>query len=348
MSGDIIGRLRGRLAALPEPWVVLANRRASGADGPPWVRYVVLHPGKGIVLVDTDRAEPAVAPLEDFLWHTGFAALQGGALPIVAVTVAADASDVVTERIEAAFAGSQCGLANAGWCEAVVDLLLAMPDLMLARLRRAVPAATSPALWGDGPVQARHAASPPATRLSASAQGRWLEIPELARPKSTWRSWPTSPVTVAMVLLALGAVALVSRQTSSPVREPVKPPLAAALAATMLSDNDAPAAAAQAQPSSSDIAAVPPPPVAKPASIASAPPAAAKRTAPPRQTTEHHVRRPVVPSQSVARAPQMAAIGRVPVCADVLHPELPGGWEYHGPPVSGCLPIRFFGMIGMR
>ncbi|MGH6975019.1 MAG: hypothetical protein ACRED6_10360, partial [Stellaceae bacterium] len=143
----------------------------------------------------------------------------------------------------------------------------------------------------------------------------------------------------------LGAVALVSRQASPPVREPAKPPPAAALAATMLSDSNAPAAVAPAQPSSSVIAAVPPPPIAKPASIASA---AAKRTALPHQTAERHVRRPVAPSQSVAHAPQVAAIGRAPVCADVLHPDLPGGWKYHGSPVSGCLPIRFFGMIGMQ
>ncbi|GEM_PF-2371186 len=27
-------------------------------------------------------------------------------------------------------------------------------------------------------------------------------------------------------------------------------------------------------------------------------------------------------------------------CADVLHPTRPGGWDYHGPPVPGCLPVR--------
>ncbi|MGH7170531.1 MAG: hypothetical protein ACRELG_09670, partial [Gemmataceae bacterium] len=48
------GWLHDALAALPEPWTVLANRRRSGAEGPPWVRYVVLHPAKGIALVDVD------------------------------------------------------------------------------------------------------------------------------------------------------------------------------------------------------------------------------------------------------------------------------------------------------
>jgi hypothetical protein len=28
-------------------------------------------------------------------------------------------------------------------------------------------------------------------------------------------------------------------------------------------------------------------------------------------------------------------------CGDVLHPTLPGGVDYHGPPVPGCRPVRF-------
>lgn len=29
-------------------------------------------------------------------------------------------------------------------------------------------------------------------------------------------------------------------------------------------------------------------------------------------------------------------------CGDVLHPTLPGGADYHGPPVPGCLPVRLW------
>src|SRR5487761_1010837 len=86
----VAAQLREALAALPAPWVVLANRRVSGADGPPWVRVLALHPAKGIALVDTSAAEAATAPLEDFLARTGFPALQPGALPVVPVAIGPD------------------------------------------------------------------------------------------------------------------------------------------------------------------------------------------------------------------------------------------------------------------
>jgi hypothetical protein len=28
-------------------------------------------------------------------------------------------------------------------------------------------------------------------------------------------------------------------------------------------------------------------------------------------------------------------------CGDILHPTLPGGVDYHGPPVPGCRQVRF-------
>jgi hypothetical protein len=130
-------RLREALAALPAPWIVLASRRSSGADGPPWVRFLVLHPEKGIALVDTESAEAAVAPLEDFLARTGFAALRAGTLPIVPVAVGAGEVGMVAELLDAALATKSGGLGNPNWCEAVVELLLGAPDLMLAQLRRA-------------------------------------------------------------------------------------------------------------------------------------------------------------------------------------------------------------------
>ncbi len=141
-------RLREALAALPAPWVVLANRRASGADGPPWVRFLALHPDKGIALVDTDSPEAAVAPLEDFLARTGFPALRAGALPIVPVAIGDGEIGVVGDLLAAALAPVQGKIGNPNWCEAVVELLLAAPDLMLTPLRRA-------------PVAARHAAAEP-------------------------------------------------------------------------------------------------------------------------------------------------------------------------------------------
>jgi hypothetical protein len=134
-------RLREALAALPAPWIVLASRRSSGADGPPWVRFLVLHPEKGIALVDIESAEAAVAPLEDFLARTGFAALRAGTLPIVPVAVGVGEVGVVAELLDAALATKSGTLGNPNWCEAVVELLLGAPDLMLAQLRRAPSAA---------------------------------------------------------------------------------------------------------------------------------------------------------------------------------------------------------------
>lgn len=357
LDAHLVGQLRAALAALVEPWVVLVSRRASGADGPPWVRYIVLHPDKGIALVDTDDAAPAIAPLDDFLWHTGFAALQGDALCIVAVTITADTLGTVADQIAAAFGGSPCGLANPNWCEAVVDLLLATPDLMLMRLLRPAAPAPEPAAVavlaapGGGGIEIRkpHVESPSPVALAAPARERW-PTRESMPPQPTWRSWPISPVAAAMALLALGTVALVSHQASSPAGEAVNTRPTAHVASTAT-----PAATA---PSPSAPVALPPQPVPAPPGTPPGNGASAKtppvRTAtvvqpkpiPPRPAAEHGVRRPVTP----ARRPRQVASANTSraVCADVLHPDLPGGWQYRGPPVPQCLPIRFFGLIGMR
>lgn len=356
-DAHLVGRLRAALAALPEPWVVLATRRASGADGPPWVRYVVLHPDKGIALVDTDDAAPAIAPLDDFLWHTGFAALQGDALCIVAVTITAETSGAVADEIDAAFGGSPCGLANPNWSEAVVDLLLATPELMLTRLR---PSASAPAavaapavVWDGAEIHQPQVESRSSVALSAPARERWPS--ESIPPPPTWRSWPISPVVAAMALLALGTVVLVSHQASPPANEIATTRPSAHVASTATPAATAPSPSAPAVP--------PPPAVSAPPRAPSGNGASAKipstRTAavappkptPPRQTAEHEVRRPVSPSMPAPSRPtaQVASANTTrAVCADVLHPDLPGGWQYHGPPVPQCLPIRFFGLIGMR
>ncbi|HKR20666.1 MAG TPA: hypothetical protein VJS41_11060 [Stellaceae bacterium] len=142
----VVAQLHEALATLPAPWIVLANRRASGADGPPWVRFLALHPAKGIALVDTTAAEAAKAPLEDFLARTGFPALQPGALPIVPVAIGPDEVTAVAEILERVFVQGQPAIGNPNWCDAVVELLLAVPDLMLSPLHRGVrqPVARAP------------------------------------------------------------------------------------------------------------------------------------------------------------------------------------------------------------
>lgn len=361
VDADLIGQLRTALAALAEPWIVLATRRASGADGPPWVRYVVLHPDKGIALVDPGDAAPAIAPLDDFLWHTGFAALQDDALCIVAVTITAKTSETVADQINAAFGASPCGLANPNWCEAIVDLLLATPDLMLARLRPSGPAAAPTpeaivvpvALSGDE-IRQPHVESPSPMTRAAPVREHRPATPE-SMPPPTWRSWPISPVAAAMALVALGAVALVSHQASPPVAEIANttPTAHVASAAT-------PATPVATVPVPSTMAVLPPPPVSAPTrapgngAAAEIPPIrtatiAQPKPIPPRTAVEPKVRRPVAPPAPSRQDTQVASANTTrAVCANVLHPDLPGGWKYHGTPVPQCLPIRFFGLIGMR
>lgn len=170
----VAAQLREALAALPAPWVVLANRRVSGADGPPWVRFLALHPAKGIALVDTSAAEAATAPLEDFLARTGFPALQPGALPVVPVAIGPDEIATVADVLESVFAEAQPSIGNPNWCDAVVELLLAAPDLMLSPLHRsghrpaATPSHAEPSLH-PAPQPARAEPSRPAAAAAPRA-----------------------------------------------------------------------------------------------------------------------------------------------------------------------------------
>ncbi|MDE2228450.1 MAG: hypothetical protein KGL11_05340 [Alphaproteobacteria bacterium] len=429
MSRRLAARLKEALAELCEPWVILANRRRSGADGPPWVRYIALHPGKGIALVDVDPTEPAVAPLDEFLWHTGFAALQAGALPIVALTIPAAEIGIVAERLDAAFSGSPCRITNPNWCEAVVDLLLSTPELMLIELRREAAVAPPPEplldepsavpepspaaamatlrrpamtaeptlpLPADDPIVTERGFEPPAMRRPAlpANDRRSVELPPAPR-RAIWRSWPNSRVAVAAGLVALAAVTVFSRQvardnrltgplpvgvmaSASPPTEiapaaetvapaPQPPTTIAPTSETVASAPQLPASdasAASPAPSQSSAAA---PPIKGPQAAAS-PAGAAKPKVTARKPTAHYARTSPQREQRMASAgvapseQQTAWAGVAPseqhiasanaapraVCADVLHPNLPGGWQYRGPPVSGCLPIRFFGFIGMR
>ncbi|MDE1902359.1 MAG: hypothetical protein KGI46_00715 [Alphaproteobacteria bacterium] len=322
----------------------------------------MLHPDKGIALVDTVDAAPAIAPLDDFLWHTGFAALQDDALCIVAVTITATMSDTVADQINAAFGGSPCGLANPNWCEAIVDLLLATPDLMLARLRPSEAAPTPEAivvpvaLSGDE-IRQPHGESPPPMTLAAPVREHRPVTPESVPPPA-WRSWPISPVAAAMALLALGAVALVSHQASPPIAEITNTPPTAHVASAATPAT--PATPVATVPVPSTMAVLPPPPVSAPTrvpgngasvEIPSVQTATIAQPKPisPRPSVEHQVRRPVTPVAPARRTPQVASANTTrAVCADVFHPDLPGGWKYHGTPVPQCLPIRFFGLIGMR
>ena len=59
---------------------------------------------------------------------------------------------------------------------------------------------------------------------------------------------------------------------------------------------------------------------------------------------DYYAKRSLAADQHTAAntAAGQAAPARHVRCGDVLHPTLPGGVDYHGPPVPGCLPIRLW------
>jgi hypothetical protein len=59
---------------------------------------------------------------------------------------------------------------------------------------------------------------------------------------------------------------------------------------------------------------------------------------------DYYAKRSLAADQHTAAntAPGQAAPARHVRCGDVLHPTLPGGVDYHGPPVPGCLPVRLW------
>ena len=119
--------------------MVLANRCASGADTPPWARFIALHPRKGIALVDIDSPDAAVAPLEDFLSGAGLPALRDGAPPIVPVAAGGGEASAIADRLDAALAPMPGTIGSPSWSDCAIELLLTAPDLALTRIRRVAP-----------------------------------------------------------------------------------------------------------------------------------------------------------------------------------------------------------------
>lgn len=196
-------RLRAALAALPAPWVILANSRASGADGPPWVRFIVLRPDKGIALVDTNSPEAAVAPLEDFLSRNGLPALRAGVPPIVPVAVRAGEISTVADRLDAALAPTLGTIGDISWCDGVVALLLTAPDLALTPVRQVAPAAEL----------MRAEPSPHSSHLGEFPRGPLPRTGAL-RPDSALLDWPPPhgwrplATVAALLLVTIGARAV--------------------------------------------------------------------------------------------------------------------------------------------
>ena len=131
--------LESALSELPAPWRVLRNRLVNSSDGPPWVKFIALHPAKGVALIDLPPGRPdlAIAPLDEFLARTGYAAFARGDPPIIALVADEPDAAAIGNRLEAAFdAAPRCGIENANWTEALIELLMSTPSLHLTPLAR--------------------------------------------------------------------------------------------------------------------------------------------------------------------------------------------------------------------
>lgn len=201
--------------------MVLANRCASGADAPPWARFIALHPGKGIALVDIDSPDAAVAPLEDFLSRAGVPEPHAGALPIVPVAVDGREARTMAERLDAVLPPMHGELDNPSWSKSAVQLLLSAPDLTLTRVRRVAPVPevtrAEPSNYPRHAVEAWHVLlARSGMRQPDSALLDWS-------PPHGWRSLAT---VAALLVLTVGARAI---QEYGPSRfQPVMTPQSAA------------------------------------------------------------------------------------------------------------------------
>src|SRR5690348_14946991 len=155
--------LAGTLAALPDPWTLLRERRIGGDRAEP-IEVVLIHPEIGVALVDEAPRDPARAAhrLRDYLDEQRFGEFFPGELPIVALSVAADEFDTLGERLAAAFeAAPRLSIADADWADAVIELLMVPDDLAMAP----VGDAEAPPMPEHAPTRREHFDEPERTHF---------------------------------------------------------------------------------------------------------------------------------------------------------------------------------------
>src|SRR5690348_11710195 len=133
--------LAGTLAALPDPWTLLRQRRIGGDQAEP-VEVVLVHPEIGVALVDEAPRDPTLSArrLRDYLEGQRFGEFFPGELPIVALSVAADEFEMLGDRLAAAFeAAPRLSVTDADWADAVVELLMVPDDLAMAPVSDEAP-----------------------------------------------------------------------------------------------------------------------------------------------------------------------------------------------------------------
>src|SRR5579862_1392534 len=195
-------RLTMAVTKLPAGWQVLRNRRLRSVDGPPWVKFIALHPEKGIALIDFLPAIPeaAIPPLDEFLARTGFGAFAAGDPPIVAVALGESDIEAIGDHLADAFdAAPPCGITNADWTEAVIELLLATRGLLLTRIMPVAERASA-APVSEPAILARSAPAPAASWIVAAPSDLraapmiaadpprppLVQAPGVARPRHLW------------------------------------------------------------------------------------------------------------------------------------------------------------------
>jgi hypothetical protein len=203
-SGRALRKLDAALTGLPTPWRVLRNRRARAADGPPWTKYMALHPAKGIALIDLFPANPhaAIAPLDEFLARTGFLAFSRGDPPIVAIALTERDVGDFANCLSNGFATAQpCGIQNPNWADAVVDLLVSTPGLLLTPLdrksNRAMPSDGHRAPRHDAPQTPHFRVEPAAAQSGAECKQRTSRLPLEPQQKAAEPTSPESRLAVA-------------------------------------------------------------------------------------------------------------------------------------------------------
>jgi hypothetical protein len=203
---DVGLTLAGRLAALPQDWTVLRDRKLDGHV----VDAVLVHPERGLALVSLAPVAPevAAAKLRERLNDEHFEEFFPGALPIVVLGV--DPTDIpeIEQRLGSAFRRApKLAITDRDWADAVVALLLASNDLELTPAGK-IAASPSEPLHALGPSDPE---SEGATALPSFSGSRSLasgtdhpSVPPLPPPAPRRGDWLVGVICTVVFAAELG------------------------------------------------------------------------------------------------------------------------------------------------
>jgi hypothetical protein len=169
---DVGLTLAGRLAALPQDWTVLRDRKLDGDV----IDAVLVHPERGLALVSLAPVAPEVAAarLRERLNDEHFEEFFPGALPIVVLGIDPAEIPEIEQRLGSAFRRApKLAITDRDWADAMVALLLASNDLELTPAGK-IAASPSEPLHSLGPSDPE---SEGATTLPSFSGSRSLGSP---------------------------------------------------------------------------------------------------------------------------------------------------------------------------